>query len=777
MSGMLYSFDVFDTLITRKVATPRGIFAILQEKLQHEALWQEVGDYIRDNFYWLRVNAEKLARAHYQHRGVEDVTLEQIYEALGTTGALDAGQQRRLAQLERDTECQYVSGIEVNIVQVQSLLDKGERVVLISDMYLDAATIRRMLLQASPIFQEIPLYVSSEYQKGKYTGNLYRRVQELEKVDFVDWVHVGDNPHSDVAVPRGLGIQVQPFDAENLLPIEQARLGEHENDAETQRLIGVARNIRQERKSSYSEILGANVGGPILFSYAAWILREAQKHDIRRLYFIARDGYIPKLIADKLIRAWNLSIETHYIYGSRKVWRMPSYEGTEGTLRRLVAWSYPERLTTPQKIADGLRIPCEKILPFLPEAYRAAGKSLRWEEINLCLWSLERQEAFRDMMASEMRPSRELARRYLAQEIDVSDEHFAFVDLGGSGLTQGCLANLMKSFCSYPVRTFFFKLDRINFAGNGVCYNFLPSHLEHPILIEMICRAPHGQTEAYEEQDGKVIPVLQQGEGDALLVYGYGDYIRGVEIFAEKCAEQNVRAVSLDFLLSYMQYLASFQEMQLTDYFADMPNTVSGREKEPGSFAPRLGKQMIRDLYLLHADDPKDWYYPGTDLALSKKRCSPAEKKKISRYEKHRETINERFKRLWGQPLLETHREDLPPMETLLFRFWGRIVIYGAGKYGQKMYKQCRENAGNVTAWLDREAERLKTAGLPVTGTIEKITELEFDTVYIAVVQQEAAKQIHEALLSYGVSDGKILSGPLWKCAEQIAHYLDVNWE
>lgn len=774
---MLYSFDVFDTLITREVATPRGIFAILQEKLRKEALWQEIDSYIRENFYWLRIHAEKLARTHYQHRGVEDVTLEQIYEALGTTGDLDADQQRRLAQLERDTECRYVSGIEENIAQVQSLLSKGKRVVLISDMYLDAATIRRMLVQASPIFQEIPLYVSSEFQKGKYTGNLYRQVQELEKVVFADWVHVGDNPHSDVAVPSGLGIQVQPFEAVKLLPIEQARLVEHENGVKTQRLIGIARNIRQKGKAPYSEILGASVGGPILFGYAAWILQEAQKRNIRRLYFIARDGYIPKLIADRLIRAWNLPIETHYIYGSRKVWRMPSYDGKAGTMRRLVAWSYPEQLTTPQKIAACLQIPCEKVLPFLPEPYRTAEKQLQWEEINLCLWSLERQEAFRDMMVSELHPRRELMRRYLEQEIDVSDEHFSFVDLGGSGLTQGGLANLMEDFCPYPIRTFFFKLDRIDFAGKGVCYNFLPSHLEHPILIEMICRAPHGQTESYMEREGKIVPALQQGEGDALLVYGYGDYIKGVEAFAGKCAAENIRAVSLDFLLSYMRYLTSCQEEKITDYFADMPNTVSGREKEPGGFAPKLDKKMIRDIFLLHDDAKKNRYYPGTDLALSKKRCSSGEKKRIARYEKQREAISGRFERLWRRPLLEKREVERLPIELLAFRFLGRIVIYGAGKYGQRLYAQCKGNGGNIVAWLDRDAETLREKGVPVTGTMETIADLEFDTIYIAVLHQETVDKIHTELLQYGVCDEKILSGPLWKCLERVTHYLDVNWE
>ncbi len=775
MSGMLYSFDVFDTLITRKVATPEGIFAIMQEQLQTGKDWRDIDSYIKDNFYWLRIQSEKLARTHYQHGGIEDVTLEQIYEALGTTGDLDEEWQRRLAKLERDTECQYSLGLEENIARVRRLLEKGERVILISDMYLDMATIRRMLVQASPIFQEVPLYVSSEYKKGKYTGNLYRRVQESEQVDFADWVHVGDNPHSDDTVPRHLGIQIQPFEAEKLLPIEQARLEAHRNDVETQRLIGIARNVRQERKGSYSEILGASFGGPILFAYVVWILREAQKHDIRRLYFIARDGYIPKLLAERLIRAWNLPIKIHYIYGSRKVWRLPSYDGQMGRLKRLVAWSYSWRLETPQKLADCLQIPCEKMLPFLPEEYRASEKALCWDEIRLCVWSLERQPAFRELLVNAMRSRRDMVQRYLVQEIDVSDEHFAFVDLGGSGLTQGCLANLMKDFCPYPVRTFFFKLDRIDYVSPGACYNFLPSRLEHSVLIEMICRATHGQTEDYAEKGGRIVPVLHQVEANALLAYGYEEYIQGVEAFAERCARENIRSVPLDFLLSYMQYLTSGHDTKLFDYFADMPNTVSGREAHPLGFAPKLDKQMIRDIFLFHADEPSQRYYRGSDFGLSKKRCKPAEKKKIAFYEKKREAVKKRFEDLWRRPLAGTQRKEKPTMETLIFRFMGRTVIYGAGKYGQRLYRQCQESGGNIIGWLDKDAKNLQKQGLPVTGTMESLSNLPFDTVYIALLDSDLVASIREELLQHGVDEEKILSGPLWKWIEQAAHCLDLD--
>ena len=50
---MIYSFDVFDTLITRTTASPLGIFALMQERLQRERAENGLEDYVIDNFYEL----------------------------------------------------------------------------------------------------------------------------------------------------------------------------------------------------------------------------------------------------------------------------------------------------------------------------------------------------------------------------------------------------------------------------------------------------------------------------------------------------------------------------------------------------------------------------------------------------------------------------------------------------------------------------------------------------------------------------------------------------
>ena len=59
---MLYSFDVFDTVITRKTATPQGIWKMMQRELLRERAYADIPEYVRKNFYDLRIRIERLVR-------------------------------------------------------------------------------------------------------------------------------------------------------------------------------------------------------------------------------------------------------------------------------------------------------------------------------------------------------------------------------------------------------------------------------------------------------------------------------------------------------------------------------------------------------------------------------------------------------------------------------------------------------------------------------------------------------------------------------------------
>ena len=217
----MYSFDVFDTLITRTTATPQGIFALMKDRLTEERETNELQDYVIENFFELRIHSEELIRENAASQMTEEVNLNDIYMAMAVCGCLDKEQMEYLCCMERKTELDHVVGIPENIQRLKELIRQGEHVVLISDMYLSEKDIREILVKVDNIFEKIPLYVSSEYGKRKTTGNLYRQVQELENVSYEDWIHIGDNLYQDIEVPYGLGIKVELWKKGELTSLEQ----------------------------------------------------------------------------------------------------------------------------------------------------------------------------------------------------------------------------------------------------------------------------------------------------------------------------------------------------------------------------------------------------------------------------------------------------------------------------------------------------------------------------------------------------------------------------
>lgn len=157
----MYSFDIFDTLITRTTANPWGIFALIKDRLRIENEGNQLEEYVIDNFFELRIHSEELSRKAGSFQKKEEVTLYDIYTAMAVCGCLDEDQIKYLCELETETEIANVVGIEENIQRLKRLLEQGERVILVSDMYLPTDTIRRMLLQTDEVFREIPIYVSS----------------------------------------------------------------------------------------------------------------------------------------------------------------------------------------------------------------------------------------------------------------------------------------------------------------------------------------------------------------------------------------------------------------------------------------------------------------------------------------------------------------------------------------------------------------------------------------------------------------------------------------
>lgn len=315
----MYSFDVFDTLITRKTAVPDGIFAVMQSELGKEE-YNAIPASIRNNFYRLRIVAEKLARASYQNGETEDVTLAQIYDAFAIRGELTVMQREQLIRLECDVEYRECVPIEKNVMQVKKILSDGEKVLLISDMYLPKEQIYKMLSKADPVLGKLQLYVSGDCKKRKRTGAIYRFAMEQSCFIGAECVHTGDNEKMDVAAAEKEGFHTRLSWFPRLLPIEKILLDQTPGDIWLNRVIGCSRrarlNLGEEMAKRDDVLSGTSVGGILLNSYVQWVLRRALARGIRRLYFTATDGYVLKRVVDIQIQKMGLAVETHYCRGT-----------------------------------------------------------------------------------------------------------------------------------------------------------------------------------------------------------------------------------------------------------------------------------------------------------------------------------------------------------------------------------------------------------------------------------------------------------------------------
>lgn len=235
------SFDVFDTLVTRRVATPKGIFALMQEKLADAAVLPGVPLRVRRGFFDMRWFYERKARERWQKDSREDITLGEIYKCMGETEGLSGELLQELMKLELDIEAQNLVGIERNIRQLKELLASGHRGILISDMYLGAREIRSLLVTVDEVFRDLPIYSSADMEKGKWSGNGYRYVRQQEGLDIFHWVHTGDNKSSDIERARELGIKTVYYNETALTRRERELMAKREADVALQLAVGQLR--------------------------------------------------------------------------------------------------------------------------------------------------------------------------------------------------------------------------------------------------------------------------------------------------------------------------------------------------------------------------------------------------------------------------------------------------------------------------------------------------------------------------------------------------------
>lgn len=578
----IYSFDVFETLVTRRTATPRGIFVLMEEVLKRDEKYSFLPEYVRDNFYNLRIAIEKfLYRYNQSNTGNLEITLDDIYSQFALNyGITDEG-AGLLKELEIETEYDNALPISENIDLIKDLLNRGKKVILISDMYLSGEVIRKILAKFDIVFKYLKIFSSSDVKKRKSNSQIYKYLKEEENIsDYKKWLHTGDNVKSDIEQAQKLGIQTKLFEYPQLEPYEKKLIEKYENDKYIQLSIGSSRNARILNKSLEYK-LGCSLSAPVIMPYLLWLFKSCLKQGIKRLYFIARDGYLLKEAFDLIVKKYDADIETHYVYGSRIVWQMPSLTFTFNRNIESIIWQYGFNIDNMSKILD---IDKDILLKYIPESFR--NRILNFKDRTRVAKLLCSNKEFVSYVKNKNRAAGERALGYLKQEIDVSDENFAFVDLGGSGITQSCVASIMSNFYNKNIKSFYFRngFNKKDLAGLESRYFLFK--LEPCAFIEVLYRAPHGQTKdyIYDTEIKKFKPVLEESSCNKI---SYNEFLSGVNEFTKNYLELWDGSISNNLTYLYMDYLENDIDIETLDFLGDIKFSFIG--SETSAIAPRVG--------------------------------------------------------------------------------------------------------------------------------------------------------------------------------------------
>ncbi|AIF47258.1 HAD family hydrolase [Dyella japonica] len=516
-----YSFDVFDTCITRTHAYPRDVFYELGLRLAPSDMNSGQKHQFAARFQLLRVRAEK--RAHRAARPNRTVTIDDIYKNLSIPKELSAGLDD-LMRLEIELERESIYPIPEVIAYIDDLRRSGHRVIFISDMYLSGHVLTPMLRELGVMKDGDTLYVSCDVGLTKHHGELFKHVLRSEGLDASQLVHTGDNLRADVRMARNAGIQANHF-RYGMLTSHEVSLAGPRLPRQRARSMQAAllRRLRlsvDRHFNAPSEPLDHLIHGvvvPFLLIYVMWVLDQAKRSGLRRLYFVARDGEIMYRIAQAL-QGQDDSIELRYLYGSRRAWLPPSILPGSSQWQRLLV--IPGQASSRSDIAARMGMndaQQETVRGLMGVSKEHWVLPLSSEGARTFLGDIQRNESAMEHILAASRQEREIALSYFIQEGLLDGTPWALVDAGWSLNCQAALKRILDaSGIEHPMpRGYYLALarDHLSPAQAGVAEPFISKagsiFSRRRVVIEHgFLPSTHATTKGYRVDGSVTKPVI-----------------------------------------------------------------------------------------------------------------------------------------------------------------------------------------------------------------------------------------------------------------------------
>lgn len=485
------SFDLYDTLIERRLAAPPDVFSMLELAVNQKI-----------------INTRRQAILNLG----ENYNIEELYDEM-------RGLDQRISHTEWEQiklqELQIETGIIVPRKEMVSLynelLHDGKELYIITDMYLPSEFLIELLSKYDIKTDERHLIVSGYLKKNKSTGTIWKYYAN-SILAGKSAIHIGDNKKSDVDLPTQYEIDTS-YIMSGMDMLKNSSLCEIES-LEGECLDMLVKGLIKSRlfnnpyalNKSNGEVIiyqkedfGYCVWGPIILSFLQWLLENAMQDDIEVLLFTARDGYFILDCFEYLCLEMEseIPVKGKYLAASRRIASVAAIQNE-------------------QDFEDVCKLPyIGRFSDYMEDRFEVKiDQAMSKDEINI-------SEDY-DKVLDMMRPYEVLLRREISNERQNYRNYLksvcgcqkcAIVDTGYMGSIQNSIQKLMEkeilgyyfyanlsddnSYASNVSMKACFQREDDKTAAKSNIYRYLH-------LIESFLTAPHGMVK-YIDDSGQII--------------------------------------------------------------------------------------------------------------------------------------------------------------------------------------------------------------------------------------------------------------------------------
>ena len=306
------SFDLFDTLVMRRVPEYTDLFEILASKLDKKGI-------IIPDFPAIRLAVEKELSKNAAPR------LEEIYDEVIIRSGVKGIIAKELDELEWKTDFSLLTPRESICSIFRAAVEDGKRVIVITDSYYTKDRIKKILERFDLSGYE-SIFVSCEFGSSKTQDLFYLAKNELNVSEEDCILHIGDDEYADIESADKAGLKSFKLlsGAEYFEALGGLGTGGSVRTISDKIKIGLliskifndpfdfqSPGHRIELHSSFD--IGYIFVAPILTDYVLWLHEKMDEDAIKTVLFCARDGYLLKELFDLVSE----DTRSHYFLSSR----------------------------------------------------------------------------------------------------------------------------------------------------------------------------------------------------------------------------------------------------------------------------------------------------------------------------------------------------------------------------------------------------------------------------------------------------------------------------